>query len=180
MDKFLIYTTVLSRHFNKTTSFRVHKKTIFPRPYVCEFIEICCQKFDVGLWAKTDMSELLDQMDPIVTDGTLADGGLKFIECYEVDMKVILKAYPNDYIKENIIFLDCSPAHDSLNPYYSKLYPKPYYGDCGDTFLKLSLLPFLLNLVDSTDTAHHFIRENYPIWSEESRLRDWESSKRNN
>lgn len=170
VNKFLIYSTGLSRYLQKSTAFRVQKKMIFPRPYVHEFMEFCVERFDVGLWAATEIWELADQMDPIISDKTLTLPGLKFIESIPIDMKKIQDLYPNLYLEEDVIFLDCSSSVNTSNPYYSRLYPKPFYGDIGDNFLRLTLIPYLLNLEQCEYPAHEFIQLNYPRWSEESRL----------
>lgn len=191
VNQVILLSVYFSKSLDQSAGVRAGSKVVYARPFLREFLDFCKRYFDVAIWSCMQAKNLKPILEAVFSDEDKRD--IKFVctqqdavcvgehfvskkPIFLKDLKNISSRYAAEYDSENVILIDDSPYKTCMNPFYSSLYPRPYLADVDDTFLIHNLIPYLLKLAKSSYSMHHAIQEDYPHWSEESLLRDWEEN----
>nr|GEY66412.1 hypothetical protein [Tanacetum cinerariifolium] len=112
-----------------------HRKEVFKRPYLDDFLSFCFDKFNVGIWS----SRMKKNLDPVVDClfGDLKKKLLFIWELRKVWEKTCRTWVKGTFNESNTLLLDDSPYKALLNPKHTRLiFPTSYkYTDTNDDYL---------------------------------------------
>ncbi|KAA8547904.1 hypothetical protein F0562_004333 [Nyssa sinensis] len=128
----------------------ISRRAIFKRPFCCDFLKFCFERFDVGIWSSRT-KKIIDR----VVDYLLGDMKHKLLFCWDLShctetgfktlqnkhkalvfkelRKIWEKHHPNlpwekgDFNESNTLLLDDSPYKALLNPRHTAIFPFSYH-----------------------------------------------------